>query len=149
MAWKYHHESLGGNLTTAINWINHHHYDWDVVAIEWDGHAHTTVVWREMIPSWQSMPRASDAPDIAPGEPPSPALCAYLRREATIADASSRQWTDAGGTEQAAFRAGMWAAYHNVEKFVGAPVTTSTPPPAAARLMEGTNPNRFDHGLRG
>lgn len=46
--WKYHSESIGGNISFAVDYINEYHSDWDVVSISGDGF-NTIVVWREEV----------------------------------------------------------------------------------------------------
>lgn len=50
-------------------------------------------------------------------------LRAFIRTNAALADQSSREWDGADGKQQAAYRAGMWWAFRQVELFIGS--TTS------------------------
>jgi len=47
--WKYHSKNAGGNVHTAVEWINAEHPDWDVVNIVSVAGGHAIIVWREEI----------------------------------------------------------------------------------------------------
>ena len=46
MNWHYSSENLTGNVHVATGWINEHHPEWDIVAMEFNGGGYTTVVHR-------------------------------------------------------------------------------------------------------
>ncbi len=46
------------------------------------------------------------------------ALRQFLRQRAKGSDHSSRDWSKAGNDEQAAYRSGMWYAFHEVENWL-------------------------------
>jgi len=47
-------------------------------------------------------------------------LTDYIREQARVADGNSKEWAKAGSAAQAAYRAGMWYAYNDVEPKVAA-----------------------------
>jgi hypothetical protein len=49
MKWKYFSTSLSGNFHSTVDYINEHHPEWDVVAMDMVGF-YTIVVYREVLP---------------------------------------------------------------------------------------------------
>lgn len=45
--WTYRTEVLAGDIDEAVEWINRHHPEWDIVTLHPAGTFRTRVVWRE------------------------------------------------------------------------------------------------------
>lgn len=62
----------------------------------------------------------------------------YCRRRATEADKAGRDWDDSDPQQNAAFRAGMWYAYRDVERLIGnyKPVSPVSENPGEAEFYE-------------